>query len=93
VRQGSALVLEGRIKHRFKSAAKNLLRMTFIRPWMKPNILFTTALGKAKIERLGSQGQQWCGLHIGLPITIEEFLSIESAALESEHGRVKGSGI
>lgn len=93
VPQGSALVLEGRIKYRFKSSANTLLKMNFIRPWMKPDILFTTALGKAKIERLGLLGQQWCGFHIGLPVTIEEFLLIESAALESEHGRVKGSGV
>jgi hypothetical protein len=91
--QGNAILLEGSINYRLASEKTIWLRLCFVRSWMKPEILFATALTADRLKRLGQQGCGWCGLHIGLPTTVKEFLSIEEAALESEEGRAKGSGI
>ena len=91
--QGNAILLEGSINYRLASEKAIWLRLCFVRSWMKPEILFAAALTADRLKRLGQQGSGWCGLHIGLPTTVKEFLSIEEAALESEKGRAKGSGI
>jgi hypothetical protein len=93
IAQGCAVLLEGGAHYRLAGEKALWLCLAFIRPWMKPEVLFASALSPDRLSRLGRRGRHWCGLDIGLPTTVEEFLEIEAAALESEFGRVKGSGI
>lgn len=93
IARGCAALLEGGVHYRLAGEDAPWLCLAFMRPWMKPEVLFASALGPDRLRRLGRRGQHWCGLDIGLPTTVEEFLEIEAAALESEFGRVKGSGI
>jgi hypothetical protein len=94
VHPGCVLILEAGVHYRLQRASHNpWLKFQFIRPWIKPHILYSSALEKDRLARFGSRGRRWCGLDVGLPTSIEEFLAIEQAALEGATGRAKGSGI
>lgn len=91
---GCVLILEAGVHYRLRQAPHNQwLKFQFIRPWIKPHILYSSALDKNRLARFGSRGRRWCGLDVGLPTSVEEFLAIEQAALEGATGRAKGSGI
>ncbi len=77
---------------RFRLDAGRFLHLRFIRGWMKPDILLAGPLHD-RAAQLGEQARQWCGMDIGLPTSVEEFLSIEQAALTGGLARRKGSGI
>lgn len=93
VPQGSGVLLEGGVSYRILTNDTVWLCLAFVRPWVKPELLFSVALGEERVSRLGEQGQRWCGAHLGLPTSVEEFLAIEQAALETDFGRAKGSGV
>ena len=90
--EGSAVLLAG-VYYRHCWASSIWLNLAFIRPWIKPDILLASALQPDRIAKLNSRGQRWCGLQVGLPTSVEEFLEIEAIALNSDFGRGKGSGI
>jgi hypothetical protein len=93
VDQGFAVLLEGGVKHRILKSESPWLCLAFVRPWIKPEVLFSIALGEERLARLGERGRRWCGAYLGLPTSVEEFLAIEAAALEGDFGRAKGSGV
>jgi hypothetical protein len=90
--QGSAVVFEGGVCYRSRQPA-TWLRLSFVRPWIKPEVLYATALSSDRLGRLGTRGRSWWGVELGLPTSVEEFLAIEDAALHSTLGHAKGSGI
>lgn len=90
--QGSLVVLEGGVRYRTMEPGDWLCLM-FVRPWLKPDILYSAALTPDRIARLGERGRRWCGMDLGLPTSVEAFLQIEDAALAGTVGRAKGSGI
>jgi len=77
---------------RFCLDAGRFLHLRFIRGWMKPDVLLAGPLHD-QAAQLGEQARQWCGMDIGLPTSVEGFLSIEQAALTGGLARRKGSGI
>jgi hypothetical protein len=77
---------------RFRLDVGRFLHLRFIRAWMKPDILLAGPL-RDQAARLGGQARQWCGLDIGLPTSVEEFLGVEEAALAGGLATRKGSGI
>ncbi|HEX6715602.1 MAG TPA: hypothetical protein VF088_00740 [Pyrinomonadaceae bacterium] len=91
--QGGGVLLEGGTSYRFTTSETVWLSLAFVRPWIKPEVLFFAALGDERINRLNERGRRWCGVHLGLPTSVEEFLAIEQAALDTDLGRAKGSGI
>ena len=93
VSQGAGLLLEGGVSYRFITPETVWLCLAFVRPWIKPEVLFSAALGEERISRLSERGRRWCGAHLGLPTSVVEFLAIEQAALDTDLGRAKGSGI
>jgi hypothetical protein len=93
VPQGAGVFLEGGISYRFITTETVWLCLGFVRPWVKPEVLFFAALGEERMSRLSERGKRWCGGHLGLPTSVEEFLAIEQAALDTDLGRAKGSGI
>jgi hypothetical protein len=93
VPQGAAIVLEGGVRFRVPQADGEWFAMSFVRPWIKPDVLYATALGDAAVRRLGVRGRRWCGLELGLPTSVEEFLAIEAAAVAGTAATAKGSGI
>ncbi len=93
VSQGCAVLLEGGVCYRLLMQKSPWMCLAFVRPWIKPEVLLFSALGEERLNRLGQRGRRWCGAHLGLPTSVEEFLAIEAAALESDFGRAKGSGI
>jgi hypothetical protein len=90
---GCAALLEGGVRYRLAPSPATWLCLSFVREWMKPEVLYSSALSAERLSRLGQRGRQWCAMNIGLPTSVEEFLSIEAAALDSAYGRAKGSGI
>lgn len=86
--QGAAALVEGGC--RFRLSAGRFVHLRFIRGWMKPDVLLA---GPLRDRRLGAQARRWCGMDIGLPTSVEEFLSIEEAALTGGLAQRKGSGI
>jgi hypothetical protein len=93
VQPGECLLLEGGVRYRLLTPQTIWLCFAFVRPWIKPEVLFFSALSKNRFERLGRRGRRWCGAQLGLPISVEEFLAIEAEALAGDFGRAKGSGI
>ena len=91
--QGGGVLLEGGVSYRLLTPETVWLCLALVRPWIKPEVLFSSAIGEERLGRLGERGRRWCGVHLGLPTSVEEFLAIEQAALESDFGRAKGSGI
>jgi hypothetical protein len=89
---GAVVVLEAGVCYRLSSPG-DWLRLVFVRPWIKPEIFYSSAIDKERLARLGDRGRTWCGANSSLPTSIEEFLAIEEAALEGSAGRAKGSGI
>jgi hypothetical protein len=77
---------------RFRLAPGPFLHLRFIRGWMKPDILLAGVL-QDRADQLGEQARQWCGIDVGLPTSVEEFLRIEEAALAGSLTLRKGSGI
>jgi len=92
VAQGEVLLLEGGVIHRPAVPGSVWLTLEFVRPWLKPRVLFVSALG-ARMQRLSARGRRYCGETVLLPVSVEEFLAIEEAALTSPVGQAKGSGI
>lgn len=90
--RGSAVVLESGVCYR-TGAARPHLRLAFVRPWVKPNIFYSLALSKDRLELLNDAARRWCGSETGLPTSVDDFLAIEAAAVASTAGRGKGSGI
>ena len=77
---------------RFRLDVGRFLHLRFIRAWMKPDILLAEPL-RDQAAQLGGQARQWCGLDVGLPTSVEEFLSVEQSALAGGLATRKGSGI
>lgn len=90
---GDAVILEGGVTYRLLTPGTRWLCLAFARPWIKPEVLFSAALSAARLAGLGERGRRWCGAHLGLPTSVEEFLAIEEAAVDGDFGRAKGSGI
>jgi hypothetical protein len=93
LKQGECVLLEGGVSYRLLATGTVWLCLAFVRPWIKPEVLFFSALSRERFSRLGQRGRRWCGAYLGLPTSVEEFLHIETEALESDLGRSKGSGI
>lgn len=89
--RGGALLLQAGTLYRLGGGG-SWLRFRFVWGWIKPDLLFFSALSAAHRELLGEQGRRWCG-ESGIPTSVEEFLAAEEAALIGDSGRAKGSGI
>jgi hypothetical protein len=87
---GHAVLIIGGCWHRLGGG--RVLRLRFIRGWMKPDVLLVHALGD-QAGQLGPQGRRWCGADIGMPASVGEFLAVEEASTVGALSRRKGSGI
>jgi hypothetical protein len=89
---GDALVLESGICYR-PLAPSAWMDLSFCRSWIKPEIYFISALAPHRLERSSDRVQHLCGKHLGLPVSVQQFLKIEEMALSSTMGKAKGSGV
>ena len=87
---GHILLVIGGSRHRLGGG--RVLRLRFIRGWMKPDVLLIHALGD-QAGQLGPQGRRWCGADIGLPASVAEFLAVEETSTADALSHRKGSGI
>lgn len=90
LRPGAVLLVTGGCRHRL--VAGRFLHLLFIRGWMKPQVLLAQALGD-QATHLGEQGRRWCGVDVGLPTSVAEFLAVEEASMSGGLSQRKGSGI
>jgi hypothetical protein len=87
---GHVLLVIGGCQHRLGGG--RVLRLRFIRGWMKPDVLLIHALGD-QASQLGPQGRRWCGADIGMAASVTEFLAVEEASAAGALSRRKGNGI
>jgi hypothetical protein len=68
------------------------MRLTFVRAWMKPDILLSEALAPSTVTRAPPHVQLWLGMETSLPSSLEALLGAEEAAVRGALRNVHGRG-
>ena len=89
---GEGVILEAGTPWRVQRP-QDIVRLTVVCGWIKPDCLHSAALGPEVLSTMGPRARALCGEHVGFPTSTEDFLAIERAALTGSQGRAKGSGI
>jgi hypothetical protein len=77
----------------FSLSPGDWLQLAFVRSWVKPDLLFSSALSAGTVETAPDFVRQWLGANVGFPAAIEEFLKGEAAVALGHAVGQSGRGI
>ncbi|WJS05554.1 hypothetical protein [Roseibium aggregatum] len=78
---------------RFRLGQGTWLGLDYVRAWMKPDILFASALPQPILDALDPALPEVLGAHISLPTSVDAFIEAEAAAARGELANISGRGV
>jgi len=78
---------------RFRPGKGAWLGLDYVRAWMKPDILFASALPRSVLDTLDPALSGMIGTTVSLPVSVDTFVEAEAAAARGELANVSGRGV